>query len=253
MNVHERKKRRNHERRKPNIAPNPRAPNGHCLTMLLCRGARIRFKRLTPPGDQRGRQAPAQRPDGPLSASRGEIAPPRGRGYAARVEGGPDRGQDPGELYTVEQAGRVLERTLGRVRQLLRSGHLKGEHEDGDASKPWRVYAWSVHAYRDATRGGARERREGTAATSPRAPRESPERGPDMLRVVQDLQSSAGSKRKHPGTPGSGKRAPVWGLGNASSCKPRKQPLWRRPKRTPCTSRRGSRKHPHARDPKQSE
>ena len=108
------------------------------------------------------------------------------------MEGGPDRGQDPGELYTVEQAGRVLERTLGRVRQLLRSGHLKGEHEDGDASKPWRVYAWSVHAYRDATRGGARERREGTAATSPRAPRESPERGPDMLRVVQDLQRELG-------------------------------------------------------------
>jgi hypothetical protein len=71
-------------------------------------------------------------------------------------------GQDPGELYTVEQAGRVLERTPGRVRQLLRFGHLEGEHEDWDASKPWRVYA-----YRDATRGGTRERREGTAATSP--------------------------------------------------------------------------------------
>ena len=71
----------------------------------------------------------------------------------------------------------------GRVCQLLRAGDLEGE--DGDAGKPWRVYAWSVHAYRDATRGGARERWEGTAATSPRAPQESPDRGPDMLRVVQ--------------------------------------------------------------------
>ncbi len=98
---------------------------------------------------------------------------------------------DPGELYTVEQAARVLERTTGRVRQLLRSGDLEGEHEGGDPSKPWRVYAWSVHAYRDATRGGARERREGTAR-SPREARERPETGPDMLRVVQDLQRELG-------------------------------------------------------------
>ncbi len=36
------------------------------------------------------------------------------------------------------------------------------------------------------------EAREGTAATSLRAPQESPERGPDMLRVVQDLQRELG-------------------------------------------------------------
>ena len=107
------------------------------------------------------------------------------------MEGG-QNDHDPGELYTVEQAAKVLSRTPGRVRQLLRAGDLKGEHEGGDAAKPWRAYAWSVHAYRDATRGGARERREGTAATSPRAPRESPEKGPDMLRVVQDLQRELG-------------------------------------------------------------
>ncbi len=33
VNVHERKKRRNHEHRKLNIAPNLRAPNGHCFTV----------------------------------------------------------------------------------------------------------------------------------------------------------------------------------------------------------------------------
>ena len=92
---------------------------------------------------------------------------------------------DPGELYTVEDA-RVPERTPGRMCQLLRSGDLEGEHEGGDASKPWRVYAC-----REATRGGARERREGTG-TDARGRRGSPETGPDMLRVVQDLQRELG-------------------------------------------------------------
>ena len=96
---------------------------------------------------------------------------------------------DPGELYTVEQAAKVLDRTPGRVRQLLRSEDLQGEHEGGDASKPWRVYAWSVHAYRDATRGGARERWEGTAATSPRAPRESPERAEELRQELEAERS----------------------------------------------------------------
>jgi hypothetical protein len=97
----------------------------------------------------------------------------------------------------VEAAAKVLDRTRGRVRQLLRSGDREGEHEGGDASKPWRVYVWSVHAYRDATtRGGARERREGTAR-SPREARERPETGPDMLRVQKrrlrgDLQRELG-------------------------------------------------------------
>jgi hypothetical protein len=43
---------------------------------------------------------------------------------------------DPGELYTFEQAAKVLDRTPGRVRQLLRAGDLQGEHEGGDAGKP---------------------------------------------------------------------------------------------------------------------
>ena len=93
--------------------------------------------------------------------------------------------QGPGELYSVEQAAKVLDRTPGRVRQLLRAGNLEGEHEGGDPSKPWRAYAWSVHAYRDATRGGPRERREGTAR-SPREARERPQTGPDKLRVQRE-------------------------------------------------------------------
>ena len=106
------------------------------------------------------------------------------------MEGGPDS-VEAGELYTVEQAAKILERTPGRVRQLLRSGDLEGEHEGGDPSKPWRAYAWSVHAYRDAARGGARERREGTA-TDARGRRGSPETGPDLFGVVQGLQRELG-------------------------------------------------------------
>ena len=91
----------------------------------------------------------------------------------------------------MEAAAKALDRTPGRVRQLLRFGDREGEHEGGDASKPWRVYAWSVRAYRDATRGGARERREG-ATRSPREARERPETGPDMLRVQRgDLEATS--------------------------------------------------------------
>ena len=104
------------------------------------------------------------------------------------MEGEQDHGPDPGELYTVEQAAKVLGRTPGRVRQLLRAGDLEGEHEDGDPAKPWRAYARSVHAYRDAARGGARERREGTA----RDARGRPQEGPDLFGVVQDLQRELG-------------------------------------------------------------
>ena len=52
------------------------------------------------------------------------------------------------DFYTVEDAARVLERTPGRVRQLLRDGTLMGEG-GGDAHEPWRIYKWSVHALKD--------------------------------------------------------------------------------------------------------
>ena len=54
----------------------------------------------------------------------------------------------PPDFYTVEDAARVLERTPGRVRQLLRDGTLMGEG-GGDAHDPWRIYKWSVHALKD--------------------------------------------------------------------------------------------------------
>jgi excisionase family DNA binding protein len=53
------------------------------------------------------------------------------------------------ETYTVEEAAKVLGRTPGRIRQMLRAGELSGEHEGGDERKPWRVHKWSAHALRD--------------------------------------------------------------------------------------------------------
>lgn len=115
------------------------------------------------------------------------MQPGRGGGprrwvCCAIMEAGMDG--DPGELYTVEQAARVLDRTPGRVRQLLRSGDLEGEHENGDPRAPWRAYAWSVHAYRD--------RRPETAATRPRAGREGVRDAAEMLARVEGLQRELG-------------------------------------------------------------
>jgi hypothetical protein len=108
------------------------------------------------------------------------------------VEGGQEHGRDPGELYTVEQAAKVLDRTPGRVRQLLRSGDLEGKHEGGDAGKPWRVYAWS--ATRTGTPRGA-DRVSSRRGRPPRARgrRENRRRGTRTCSGwMQDLQRELG-------------------------------------------------------------
>ncbi len=91
------------------------------------------------------------------------------------------------ETYTVEEAAKVLERTPGRIRQMLRSGELSGEHEDGDERKPWRVHKWSAHALRDRHRED-----RGAPSRSPRQPRESPENASELFQMVQDLQRELG-------------------------------------------------------------
>lgn len=97
------------------------------------------------------------------------------------------------ETYTVEEAARVLERTPGRVRQMLRSGQLSGEHEGGDERKPWRVHKWSAHALRDRLH---EDRATTTAPRTPsrssREPRNSPESADELFRIVQDLQRELG-------------------------------------------------------------
>src|SRR5215210_1103510 len=75
-----------------------------------------------------------------------------------------------GDFYTVEEAATVLQRTPGRIRQLLRDGTLEGEG-GGDPKDPWRVHKWAVHALRDESprrrRGSAQLRAEQTTGEHP--------------------------------------------------------------------------------------
>jgi hypothetical protein len=100
------------------------------------------------------------------------------------------------ETYTVEQAARVLKRTPGRIRQMLRAGELSGEHEDGDERKPWRVHKWSAHALRDRLQEdqgpSERARVSGTLSRSLRERPESLESASELFRIVQDLQRELG-------------------------------------------------------------
>jgi hypothetical protein len=96
------------------------------------------------------------------------------------------------ETYTVEEAARVLKRTPGRIRQMLRAGELSGEHEGGDERKPWRVHKWSAHALRDRLQEDRRPTDQGRPSRSPREPRESPESASELFWVVQDLQRELG-------------------------------------------------------------
>jgi hypothetical protein len=98
---------------------------------------------------------------------------------------------EPQETYTVEEAARVLDRTPGRIRQMLRAGDLAGEHEGGERG-PWRVYKWSAHALRDRLR---EDQGGGGPASGARRPRDAPggpESASELFRVVQDLQRELG-------------------------------------------------------------
>jgi hypothetical protein len=96
------------------------------------------------------------------------------------------------EFYTVEEAGRVLERTPGRIRQMLRSGELSGEHEGGDERKPWRVHKWSAHTLRDRLQEdrGPADRR--SPSRSPREATGGRQSTPELFGVVQNLQRELG-------------------------------------------------------------
>ena len=93
-------------------------------------------------------------------------------------------GLEAPETYSVEEAARVLGRTPGRIRQMLRARELEGEHEDGDPARPWRVPKWAVHAMKDEA---DRRAREDTA--TPKDPAVSTSA---LVRQVQDLHREIG-------------------------------------------------------------
>jgi hypothetical protein len=75
---------------------------------------------------------------------------------------------------------------------MLRGGELSGEHEGGDERKPWRVHKWSAHALRDRLQETSPELPPPTRR-SPREPRDSPESGSELFRVVSSgLQRELG-------------------------------------------------------------
>jgi|SRR5215212_6677645 len=101
------------------------------------------------------------------------------------------------ETYTVEEAARVLKRTPGRIRQMLRAGELSGEHEGEDERKPWRVHKWSAHALRDRLQEERAKADRRTPSRSPREPQESPESASELFWVVQP-PARARARRRPP-------------------------------------------------------
>jgi hypothetical protein len=50
--------------------------------------------------------------------------------------------EEEGDFYTVDEASRVLKLTPVRIRQMLRSGDLEGNHDEAGC---WRIPAHAVY------------------------------------------------------------------------------------------------------------
>ena len=104
-----------------------------------------------------------------LSGVRGRPQPgagPRSRG--ARVT-------DEGNYYSVDQTAKILKRTPGCIRQMLRAGELEGVPPEETEGRGWKIPAHTVH---DRDRPARVER--------PERPSESPER-------VEELEAEDGT------------------------------------------------------------
>jgi hypothetical protein len=102
------------------------------------------------------------------------------------------------DFYTVEETAKVLNRTPGRVRQMLREGTLDGEG-GGEAKGPWRVYKRSVHALRDeaprrrSSGHGEHSKMDAEASSDlPPAPQESPSEARELRERIEALQRELG-------------------------------------------------------------
>jgi excisionase family DNA binding protein len=61
---------------------------------------------------------------------------------------GIDRASDRSEVYTVQEAAKVLGITDRRVRALAQEGRIEGERTEGG----WKLFRYSVHSFRDERR-----------------------------------------------------------------------------------------------------
>ena len=93
---------------------------------------------------------------------------------------------EEGDYYSVDQAAKILKRTPGRIRQMLRAGELEGvPPEEGEG----RGYLPPAHAVHDRDRPARIER------PSEARPSESPERLQDLEAEVRDLRYELGLSR----------------------------------------------------------
>ncbi len=90
-----------------------------------------------------------------------------------------------GDYYTVEEAAKVLDRTPGRIRQMLRAGELQGVPPAETEGRGWRVHKWSVHALRD-------EMAERSSSETTQRLSEAAQGERDLLARVVDLQRQLG-------------------------------------------------------------
>jgi excisionase family DNA binding protein len=74
-------------------------------------------------------------------------------GTPSETPSGTDRASNRSEVYTVQEAARVLGITDRRVRALAQEGRIEGQRTDAR----WKLFRYSVHSFRDDKR--ERERR----------------------------------------------------------------------------------------------
>src|SRR5215217_2445620 len=77
----------------------------------------------------------------PASLQTHEVARRRARGLGQ----GDNPMEGKGDYYTVEEAARVLKRTPGRIRQMLRAGELEGIPPEETEGRGWKIPAHAVH------------------------------------------------------------------------------------------------------------
>jgi excisionase family DNA binding protein len=66
-------------------------------------------------------------------------------GTPSGINSGTIRGSDRSEIYTVQEAAKVLGITDRRVRALAQEGRIEGERTDAG----WKLFRYSVHSFRD--------------------------------------------------------------------------------------------------------
>ncbi len=104
-----------------------------------------------------------------LSGVRGRPQPGAAPGPGVRT-----RVTDEGNYYSVDQMPKILKRTPGCIRQMLRAGELEGVPPEETEGRGWKIPAHAVH---DRDRPARVER--------PERPTESPERLEDLESEVR--------------------------------------------------------------------